>query len=77
MYFGSIGWNDLFVPMCSSPPTFLVFCFLILFIDLLMVALGLCSSGWAFSTWGKWGLLFFVAYGFQIVVVSLLVDHRL
>ena len=69
---------NLFGPMVHLQYSLFFFFFLlILFIDLLMVTLGLCSSGWAFSSWGKWGLLFFVAHGFQIVVASLLVNHRL
>ena len=53
-----------------------VFCFLILFIYLL-AALGLRCCTWAFSSCGKWGLLFVAVCRLPIAVASLVAEHGL
>ena len=44
---------------------------------LLLAALGLHCCAWAFSSCGKWGLLFFVVHGLLIAVASLVAQHGL
>ena len=41
-----------------------------------MVALGLRCFAWAFSSCGKWVLLFVVGHGLLIAVAALVVDHQ-
>ena len=41
-----------------------------------MVALGLHCCTWAFSSFGKWGLLFVAVSGLLIFVASLVGEHR-
>ena len=50
---------------------------IIYFIYLFLAALGLCCCVWAFSSCGKWGLLFIVVRGLLIAVASLVEEHRL
>ena len=52
-----------------------LFIFKGLFIYLAMV--GLCCCAWAFSSCGKWGLLFVVVFRLLIAVASLGVEHGL
>ena len=47
-----------------------------LFIYLFLALLGLRCCVWAFSSWGKQGLLFVAVHGLLIVVDSLVVEHR-
>ena len=55
-----------------------LFLFLInLFIYVFLAALGLRCCLWAFSSCGKWGLLFVAVRGLLIVVASLVAEHRL
>ena len=65
---------------CSTSQHSLFF-FLSLFIYLFLTALGLCCFGvalvQAFSSCGKWGLLFVAVRGLLIVVASLATEHRL
>ena len=42
-----------------------------------MAALGLCCCAQAFSSCGKWGLLFIAVRGLLIVVASLVAEHGL
>ena len=44
---------------------------------LFLAALGLCCCAQAFSSYGKWGLLFVVVRGFLIAVASLVAEHGL
>ena len=54
------------------------FCFLInLFIYLFLAALGLHCCSRAFSSCGKWGLVFIAVRGLLTAVASLVVEHRL
>ena len=48
-----------------------------LFIYLFLAELGLCCCAWAFSSRGKWGLLFVAVCGLLIAVASLVVEHGL
>ena len=48
-----------------------------LFIYLFMAELGLCCWAQAFSSCGKWGLLFVAVLGLLIAVASLVAEHRL
>ena len=41
-----------------------------------LAVLGLCCCVQAFSSCGKWGLLFIAVPGLFIVVVSLVLEHR-
>ena len=49
----------------------------IIIVDLFLVALGLHCYMRAFSSWGKWGVLFVAVHGLLIVVTSLVAAHRL
>ena len=44
---------------------------------LFLAALGLCCCAQAFSSCGRWGLLFVAVHGLLIVVASLVAEHRL
>ena len=55
----------------------LFFFFLILFIYLFKVVLGLCFCARVFSSCGKWGPLFIAVCGPLTVVASLVAEHRL
>ena len=44
---------------------------------LYLAALGLLCCAWAFSSCGKWELLFIVVYGLLIAVASPVVEHGL
>ena len=44
---------------------------------LFLAALGLHCCAWAFSSWGKRGLLFVAVRGLLIAVASLVVEHGL
>ena len=44
---------------------------------LFLATLGLCCCARAFSSCGKWGLLFVVVHGLLIAVASLVVEHGL
>ena len=46
-------------------------------IYLFLAALGLCWWAWAYSSGGKWGLLFVAVHRLLIAVPSLVVEHRL
>ena len=50
---------------------------IIYFIYLFLAVLGLCSCAWAFSSCGKWGLLFIAVHGLLIAVASLVAEHGL
>ena len=54
-----------------------LFIYLYKFIYLFLAALGFCCYAWAFSSCGKWGLLFVAVCGLLIVVASLVVEHGL
>ena len=54
-----------------------IYLFIINLFILFLAALGLHCCVWAFSSCGKWGLLFVVVHGLLIVVVSLVVEHGL
>ena len=51
--------------------------FIYLFIYLFLAALGIRCCAWAFSSCGKWGLIFVVVRGLLIAVASLVAEHRL
>ena len=53
------------------------FFFFNLFIYLFLAALGLRCCAWAFSSCGKWALLFIAVCGLLIAVSSLVAEHRL
>ena len=60
----------------------MVYLFAILFIYfkityLFLSALGFRFCAWAFSSCGKWELLFVAVHGLLIAVASLVVEHRL
>ena len=61
------------MPLAIS--SFLLILFL-LFIYLMLVALGLCCCARAFSSGGEWGLLSAAVRGL-LIVVAFLVEHRL
>ena len=44
---------------------------------LFLAAFGLCCCAQAFSSCGKWGLLFIAVLGLLITVASLVVEHGL
>ena len=52
------------------------FCLFVLF-NLFLAALGLRCCVRAFSSCGKWGLLFVAVHGLLIAVASLVVEHGL
>ena len=51
--------------------------FLINLFILFLAALGLCYCAQAFSSCGKWGLLFVAAHRLLIAVASLVAEHGL
>ena len=56
---------------------FVFYKFMYLFIYLFLAALGLHCCAWAFSSCGKWELLFVVVHRLLTAVASLVVEHRL
>ena len=64
VYFPPFSQNRLFIYFHS-------------FIHLFRAALGLCCYARAFSSCGKWGLLFIAVLGLLIVVASLVVENGL
>ena len=63
------------ISLMTSHVEHLIFCFLNKFIYLFMAALGLHCCARAFSSCGKWGLLFIAVRGLLIVVASLVAEH--
>ena len=59
----------------SQNLVFFFFFIFYFFIDFWLLGLRCCT--WAFSTCGKWGLLFIAVYGLLIVVASLVAEHGL
>ena len=62
---------------CLNCLTMNLFFKIYLFIDLFWVVLGLHCCTQAFSSCGKWGLLFLEVCGLFIAVASLVAEHRL
>ena len=57
---------------------YLILCSSVLLKKFLFTAvLDLPCCSWAFSSWGKWGLLFVGVHRLLTVVVSLVAEHRL
>ena len=54
-----------------------IYYYFYLFIYFFLAASGLRCCAWAFSSCGKWGLLFNAVHGFLIAVASLVAEHGL
>ena len=73
-----IGFPYLLLSLILFFKLYLFIClFVCLFIYLFLAVLGLHCCVWAFSSCGKWRLLFVAVHGLLIVVASLVKEHRL
>ena len=67
----------LFIAGPTSSPFYRFFKNKFIYLILFLAALGLCCCARAFSSCGKWGLLFVVVRGLLIVVASLVAERGL